>query len=271
MEDPENKIRKFHFAIDKIYISFEMKIEKCFVEFEIGGQSIEDETEYVCVFAESWGMCFAHACPRDCVHCVCFGNSFPFFVDCARHQSDEAIPEASEGFLVHGVLRMRGCVYVFVFAFSPTDAAHRREYIEKPKMKKMKKPDGTIEEKEIMEAVTLKQIRVKKTPTLRYFSYVKPAIKAKTEGETLMRTFLLRYCSQCRVRGEMDLARDASASHFAYSPSAFRPCPLSSFFSFDLVCVCVLFIYFFFFPPHGTQRSSSTTAWRARGRARTTT
>ena len=65
----------FHFSIDKIAVSFELKMEGCFLEFEVGGQSIEDETE---------------------------------------------------------------------------------ETIEKPKTKKIKKPDGTVEEKEIIETVNLK-------------------------------------------------------------------------------------------------------------------
>lgn len=98
VEDEETKLRTFHFAVDKIAVTCEAKIDQCFIEFEIGGQSIEDETE---------------------------------------------------------------------------------EVIEKPRMKKHRKPDGTVEEKEVLEAVNLKMLRVKKPPIMRYMSYQKRVIKAK--------------------------------------------------------------------------------------------
>lgn len=57
--------------------------------------------------------------------------------------------------------------------------------IEKVKIKKIKKPDGGVEEKEMTEVVNLKQIRVKRAPTTRYFSFMKKSIKAKM-SEKLM-------------------------------------------------------------------------------------
>jgi hypothetical protein len=103
-ENEEQKQRVFHFAVDKIAVTCEAKIDRCFLEFEIGGQSIEDETE---------------------------------------------------------------------------------EVIEKSRTKKVKKPDGTVEETEIMETVNLKMTRVKKTPVMRYMSYQKKVIKAKATEKFL--------------------------------------------------------------------------------------
>lgn len=71
------------------------------------------------------------------------------------------------------------CVYLAICILL-TWALIFREVIEKTRTKKVPKPDGTTEEKEVTEMVNLKMVRVKRPPQIRYFTYQKRGVKAKT-------------------------------------------------------------------------------------------
>ncbi len=166
--DEENKVRRFFFTIDKISCFYDIKFENVFIEFEFGGQSIEDETEYVV---------FAVSCPS---FCLVVGSRVSFvsltssptirsFVPSHPHRDPSALS-------IPPTTTTTATIIIIVAAAIAT--AHR-EVIQKPKKKKYTKPDGTTEEKEVMESVNLKMIRVKRTPQMRYMTYQKRSVKAK--------------------------------------------------------------------------------------------